>query len=210
MPCPYNSVMWLLFAVLGVTLLVPGIIGLVRGRVAPLRIRSRVHALVVLGVASLAFAASMATNPYLPQPGPEGVAPADSHGVRANVVRVVDGDTIVVRLDGASVTVRYIGMDTPETVDPQRPVQCYGPEATKRNVALVAGKAVELEPDGQDRDRYGRLLRHVWVEGRIVGLVLLEEGYADVERYPNRYRDDFTRARDAALGQGWGLWGACQ
>lgn len=202
--------MWLLFAVVGVTLLALGVVALVRGRLAWVRINSRVQALVVLAGASLAFAASMATNPYLPQPGPDAGPHAASQSARADVVRVVDGDTIVVSLSGARATVRYIGMDTPETVDPQRPVQCFGPEATKRNTALVDGRTVELETDGPDRDRYGRLLRHVWVDGRIVGRVLVEEGYADVERYPNRYRDDFTRARDAALGQRRGLWGACQ
>lgn len=202
---PYNSAMWLLFAVLGVMLLAPGLVALVRGRLPRARIRSRTQALVVLGAASLAFAASMATNPYLPQP-----ARAPSHGARVAVVRIVDGDTIVVRLDGASVTVRYIGMDTPETVDPQRPVECYGPEATKRNASLVDGKSVELEPDGQDRDQYGRLLRHVWVGGQMVGLVLLKEGYADVEPFPNRYRYDFMRARDVAVALRRGLWGACR
>ena len=205
MLCPYNSAMWLLFAVFGVTLLAPGIVALVRGRLAWAHIRTRIQALILLAGASLAFAASMATNPYLPQP-----ASAPAHGARVPVVRVVDGDTIVVSLDGVLTTVRYIGVDTPETVDPQRPVQCYGPEATKRNRSLVGGKSVELEPDGPDRDRYSRLLRHVWVEGRLVGLVLVEDGYADVEPYPNRYREDFTRARDTALGQRRGLWGACQ
>jgi micrococcal nuclease len=212
--------MWLLLAICGLVLLAVGLIALIRGRLRWARIGSRVQALIVLGAASLAFAASMATNPYLPQPGavvdgrqrppPFGQPAPPSDAVRGQVVRVVDGDTIVVDVDGQVVTVRYLGVNTPETVDPGRPAQCYGREATARNAALVAGREVHLDADREDRDRFGRLLRYVWVGGTMVNYVLVEEGYADIEPYEIRYADGFRRLRDAALEQRRGLWGACR
>lgn len=76
------------------------------------------------------------------------------------VVRVIDGDTI--EIEGGD-RVRYIGIDTPETVDPRKPVQCYGQEASNKNKELVEGKTVELEKDVSETDKYGRLLRYVWL-----------------------------------------------
>jgi len=100
------------------------------------------------------------------------------------VVRVVDGDTIVVVVDGVEYRVRYIGIDTPETVHPSEPVECFGREASQRNRSLVEGKAVVLEKDVSETDQYGRLLRHVWVEGEMVNAALVGEGYAQVSTYP--------------------------
>ena len=77
-----------------------------------------------------------------------------------NVIRVVDGDTI--EIEGGQ-KVRYIGIDTPETVDPSRPVGCYGKEASDKNKELVEGKIVRLEKDISETDRYGRLLRYIYV-----------------------------------------------
>jgi micrococcal nuclease len=77
------------------------------------------------------------------------------------VTRVVDGDTIKVEIDGVQYDVRYIGIDTPETVHPSQPVGCFGPEASARNKELVDGKRVGLEKDVSEMDRYGRLLRYV-------------------------------------------------
>ena len=81
--------------------------------------------------------------------------------VEATVVRVIDGDTIEVEIDGTSYRVRYIGIDTPETVHPQKPVECFGKEASEKNRELVEGKRVRLEKDVSDTDKYGRLLRYV-------------------------------------------------
>jgi endonuclease YncB( thermonuclease family) len=94
-------------------------------------------------------------QPSDPQPG--------ANAVTALVLRVVDGDTIEVQLNGQATKVRYIGMNTPETVAPGRPVECYGPEASAANKALVAGQTVTLEKDVSETDQYGRLLRYVWV-----------------------------------------------
>ncbi len=134
-----------------------------------------------------------------PALGPEDAAP---------VTRVVDGDTIHVRIAGQDRTVRYIGMDTPETVDPRRPVQAFGKEAAERNRQLVAGKIVRLEKDMSETDRFGRLLRYVYVDGRMVNAVLVEEGYARAATFPPdvRHKDLFLRLEREARAANRGLW----
>lgn len=124
------------------------------------------------------------------------------------VQRVVDGDTIIVSLNGKEEKVRYIGMDTPELDPPE----CYGFEAQRFNRSLVEGKEVYLEGDEEDRDRYSRLLRYVWLaEGRMVNLILVEEGYARAVSFPPniRYAERFKRAEDSARKERKGIWGAC-
>lgn len=103
----------------------------------------------------------------------------------ARVTRVVDGDTIHVDLDGKDETVRYIGVDTPETKKPDTPVQPFGPEASEFNEKLVRGKTVCLEKDVSERDRFGRLLRYIWLrDGRLVNEELLREGLATISTFP--------------------------
>src|SRR5689334_4640170 len=88
----------------------------------------------------------------------------------ATVVRVIDGDTVDVRLEGQVVRLRLIGIDTPEVVDPRRPVECFGREASARAHELLDGQtvAVESDPTQGDTDRYGRLLRYIWLsDGRL-------------------------------------------
>lgn len=125
------------------------------------------------------------------------------------VTRVIDGDTI--ELETGS-KVRYIGMDTPETVDPDKPVQCFGKEASERNKELVEGKRVQLVKDISETDRYGRLLRYVYLpDGTMVNLELVQEGYARVETIPPdvKYSSIFIVAlREARLAKR-GLWAAC-
>lgn len=124
------------------------------------------------------------------------------------VASVVDGDTIM--LDNGE-RVRYIGIDTPETVHPSKPVECYGPEASARNKELVAGKRVRLETDTTDRDQYGRLLRYVYVGQTFVNAVLVREGYAYSYYYPpdvKRYQE-FVKLEQEAKALGRGLWSAC-
>lgn len=130
----------------------------------------------------------------------------------ATVVRVVDGDTIVVHIEGHQYTVRYIGVDTPETVKPNTPVQCFGQEASRRNRELVEGKKVRLEKDVSETDRFGRLLRYVYVDGRMVNAVLVEEGYAQVSTFPPdvKYQEEFLRLQREARDAGRGLWGSCK
>jgi micrococcal nuclease len=141
----------------------------------------------------------------------ESASPTAENRQAARVTRVVDGDTIDVELDGAVVRVRYIGMDTPETVDPRSPVECFGPESSERNQALVGGQTVELEKDVSETDIYGRLLRYVYVDGRMVNEELVLEGYATAATFPPdvKYVDRFIEAERQARDAGSGLWGAC-
>ncbi len=123
----------------------------------------------------------------------------------------MDGDTIDVVIEGQEFRVRYIGVDTPETVDPRRPVQCFGREASERNRQLVEGRTVGLEKDVSETDDFGRLLRYVWLNGRIVNAALAEEGYALASTYPPdvKYADLFASLQASAREAGRGLWSAC-
>ena len=130
------------------------------------------------------------------------------------MLRVFDGETIEVRrADGEAATVRYIGVDSPE-VDPDRGgPQPFGEEASRRNEELLAGGEVFLEIDVSDVDRFGRLLRHVWVPDGgggflLASLVLLQEGLAAVTTVPPdaRYAADFESAEAAARAAAIGIW----
>lgn len=128
----------------------------------------------------------------------------------ARVVRVVDGDTIIVRIDGHDYRLRYIGVDTPETVHPELPVEWMGPEATAANKALVGGKTVYLEKDISEVDQYDRLLRYVFLEdGTFVNAELVRLGYAQVSTYPPdvKYVDLYLEMQREAREAGRGLWG---
>jgi len=127
---------------------------------------------------------------------------------KARVVTVVDGDTIEIE---GGIRVRYIGIDTPETVDPRKPVQCFGKEASAKNEELVGGKEVKLEKDVSETDKDGRLLRYVWVGDLLVNEYLVKEGYAQVSTYPPdvKYKDRFLAAQREAKENKRGLWDAC-
>lgn len=134
-------------------------------------------------------------------------------GLRVYVSRVVDGDTIEVTMpDGRTEDVRYIGVDTPETVDPGEPDGCFGKQASRFNESLVEGRRVRLVFDEERRDYYGRLLAYVYVGGRFVNASLLRRGFARAVYYsPNgafRYR--FEEIARRAGSRGRGLWGACR
>ncbi len=162
-------------------------------------------------------AAPGATPPRLPSEppsaGPAGFAPSGPIE-EARVVRVVDGDTIVVDRGRGNEKVRYIGIDTPETVKPGSPIEWMGSEASAANRQLVEGRTVVLEKDVSETDRYGRLLRHVWLPGDggwlLVDLVLVRDGYARVSTYPPdvKYADLYLAAQVDAREHDRGLWGA--
>ena len=137
--------------------------------------------------------------------------PGRGGGARGEVERVIDGDTIEVNLDGATEDVRYIGVDTPETVKPGTPVQCFGKEASAFNHELVEGREVRLEFDRELRDVYGRLLAYVFVGDHFVNAELVEGGYArTLEIEPNTSRaEQLGELEDVAGAAGLGLWGAC-
>ncbi len=122
------------------------------------------------------------------------------------VTRVVDGDTVELE---SGEKVRYIGINTPETVAPGKGVECYGKNASEKNVELVEGKVVYLEMDVSDEDRYDRLLRYVYLaDGQMVNELLVAEGYANASSYPPdvKYQDLFAAAEAAARAAGVGLW----
>lgn len=124
------------------------------------------------------------------------------------VTRVIDGDTI--EIEGGQ-RIRYIGIDTPETSDPRTGVQCYGKEATSKNRALVEGKKVRLEKDVSETDKYGRLLRYVFIGDQLINEVLVKEGYAFSSPYPPdiKYQSKFDSAEKYARENDEGLWGSC-
>jgi micrococcal nuclease len=128
-------------------------------------------------------------------------------------VRVVDGDTIHVELGATREKVRYIGIDTPETKDPRRPVQCYGRQAADFNAQLVAGERVRLVRDVEPRDRYGRLLAYVYRvrDGLFVNAELARLGYAQpLSIAPDvRYAPRFAALARQARQAGRGMWSAC-
>ena len=126
----------------------------------------------------------------------------------ALVVRVIDGDTV--ELENGD-RVRYLGIDTPETVHPDKPIECYGPEATERNKELVEGKVVSLLQDGPDRDGYDRLLRYVFVDGTFVNGDLVWGGYAFARSYGDvpLFSQTLVQLERSAREGERGLWKAC-
>jgi micrococcal nuclease len=131
----------------------------------------------------------------------------------ARVVQVLDGDTVVVELaDGSTDTVRLLGVDTPETHHPTKPVQCFGPEAAAFTAEQLTGSVVHLEADVERRDLYGRRLAYVVVDGERFNDVLLRRGYARLLVIdPNRaHARDLLSAELDARRHERGLWGACE
>lgn len=147
-----------------------------------------------------------------PTAPPEASYPTPPDGLAsAPVVAVVDGDTLDVRLGGRRERVRLIGINTPESVDPRRPVECYGREASAKAKELLRGQTVLLEadPSQDEQDRFGRLLRYVWLpDGRLFNLEMVAQGYAFEYTFaaPYKYRDEFRRAQARARSDGLGLW----
>ena len=135
--------------------------------------------------------------------------PAPSGAVPARVERVVDGDTFVAAVAGRSERIRVIGVDTPETVDPDRPVQPYGKEASHFAKAMLTDRTVRLEGDVEPRDRYGRLLAYVWLpDGTFWNALLAAEGYAQLITIPPdvSYAGLFRELVDEARRANRGLW----
>ncbi|MBE7194453.1 MAG: thermonuclease family protein [Gordonia polyisoprenivorans] len=175
------------------------------------RRRALAAALSVIAAAGLTAcsAASSSTTPATPE-----LRKADL-GAPVRVVSVADGDTLAVDQNGRRVTVRLIGVDTPETKRPDTPVQCWGPQASEYTHGRADNKIVRLETDPtQDRvDRYGRTLAYVWLpSGSMLNYELLEYGHAREYTYRHRdyryaaqFRTAATEARDAHRG----LWATC-
>ena len=150
--------------------------------------------------------------------GDDGGSSEPSGPVDARVTHVVDGDTIDVAMaDGDEESVRYMGIDTPETVKPDTPVQCGGPEAHDANERLVGGRTVTLRFDAERRDVYGRLLAYVYLPGRagghplFVNAELVRRGLARTLTIPpnDSFAALYARLAARAGAAGRGLWGSC-
>jgi micrococcal nuclease len=126
----------------------------------------------------------------------------------------IDGDTIAVNMNGSVETIRMIGVDTPETHKPNTPVQCYGPQAADFTKNLIGSNSVRLQADPLDtnRDRYGRLLRYVYLpDGRMVETELIKNGYGFAYTlFPFQMKDEFISGMQSAQAAKKGLWSACQ
>jgi len=136
-------------------------------------------------------------------------------GPTARIEEVVDGDTVRLTVDGRSETVRLIGIDTPETKHPSKPVECFGPEAAARTAELLPeGTEVGLVRDAEARDRYGRLLAYIVraEDGLFVNLDLVAGGWATTLAIePNTtHAQEFAAAAEKARAASLGLWGACE
>jgi micrococcal nuclease len=163
-------------------------------------------------IALLLIAAAILLRPW----DRDTADPSVSEHLTGRVVRAVDGDTLEVALDdGPTETVRLIGVDTPETVKPDTPVQCFGPRASAFEHRTVEGRRVRLLTGVEPRDFYGRLLAYVWVEGRprarFLEAELLSRGLArTLTFHPNdRFAHKFERLEQNAARVGKGLWNAC-
>ena len=133
------------------------------------------------------------------------------------VEKVVDGDTIKVKMDGELKTIRLIGLDTPEVVDPRKTVECFGQEASNKAKEILNGQKVKLEIDNSqgDQDKYGRLLRYVYLEDNtFFNKWMIENGYGHEYTYeiPYAYQSEFQEAENFARENKLGLWSddACQ
>lgn len=131
-----------------------------------------------------------------------------------SVSHFVDGDTIDVDMNGHTETIRFIGIDTPETHKPNTPVQCYGPEAAAFTKSFIGNNRVRLAADPLDtnRDRYGRLLRYVYLpDGTLVQDKLVSGGYAFAyTQFPFEKKASIKAEEQSAKAAHRGLWGACQ
>ncbi|MGE5041783.1 MAG: thermonuclease family protein [Candidatus Levyibacteriota bacterium] len=131
------------------------------------------------------------------------------------VLKVIDGDTIQVDIRGKKETVRLLGIDTPETVDPRKPVQCFGEAASDKMKSIVSGKSVILINDSTqgNRDKYNRLLRYVYLPDKVRTFVngeMVKQGFAfSYRQYPTKMLTKFNNFETYAREHKLGLWGSC-
>jgi micrococcal nuclease len=176
------------------------------GEIVRPRAYGRVEMLRRIALLAVVAAALALGGGSLLQGGGDGGATPST----ARVAQVVDGDTIV--LAGGE-RVRYIGVDTPESVKPGTPVQCYAKAAARENARLVAGQRVRLRFDAERRDRYGRTLAYVYraADGLFVNAELVRRGFATTLTIPPNvaHASEFRRLARGARVAGRGLWSAC-
>lgn len=173
--------------------------------------RARLFLLVLILLLVAATIYAFKTSP--PKLPLFGSSPSASQPGFFKVLESADGDTIVVDMSGTQERVRLVGVDTPETHHPDKPVQCFGQAASNFTSELLDGKSVRLESDQQstNRDRYDRLLRYVYTEsGELLNKKLITEGYGFAyTSFPFDKSTEFRMAEDQAKQSGVGLWSAC-
>jgi micrococcal nuclease len=146
---------------------------------------------------------------FLVHAGCSQLLSSEKDRIPVQVLDVVDGDTIKVKVDGKSETVRFLLVDTPESVHPNKPVQPFSKEASKHTENMLSGTNVELELGIGERDKYGRLLAYVYADDKSVQESLLEKGFARVAYVfePNtKYVDDYEKIQKQAQKEGIGIW----
>lgn len=177
--------------------------------------------LVYLGIVSILVTSGVyyfpSTDLLKKRSKPQPTKPIQPQPTSVKVLRVIDGDTIEIE---GNVKLRYIGIDTPETKHPTKGVQCFGKEASNKNKELVEGKMIRMEKDISETDRYGRLLRYVWLvedsatnsAGLFVNDYLVREGYAYASTFPPdvAYSKQFVEAQKEARENNRGLWNLCK
>lgn len=128
-------------------------------------------------------------------------------GLQVKVIRVIDGDTIVINWDDRILKVRMLGVDTPETVHPFKPVEFYGKKASEYSKKRLTNKKITLSFDKNKIDRYGRLLAYIYIGDKLFNAELIEKGYGYAYiKYPFKYRDEFIRLEEIAKEMGIGIW----
>lgn len=129
------------------------------------------------------------------------------------VVRIEDGDTATIDMNGTEERVRFIGVDTPEIQDPRKPVQCYGKAASNFTKSLIGANPLRLEadPENTNRDRYDRLLRYVYLpDGTFVNAEIIKQGYGFAyTSFPFTKKEEFKQLEESAKAEKRGLWGSC-
>ena len=131
---------------------------------------------------------------------------------KIRIMKVYDGDTVAVNIDGQHESVRLIGIDSPETKGPYTEQECYGNESKEYLKKLLLGQMVELKSDklSSDRDKYKRLLRYIYLDEENINLKIIQDGQARLQYgFPHSLQNEFKTARDLAKQNKLGLWSEC-
>ena len=159
---------------------------------------------LVIGCTSNA-SQNLEVKPLVTEPNEKN---SSSNLIKYKVIRVIDGDTVELK-NGERL--RYNDIDTPETVHPSKPVECYGPQASAKNKDLVEGEIILVELGNPEKDRYGRLLGYVYVDDLFVNAELVRGGYAEVNSYgnPGSKFNELIQIENKAKSKLTGLWANC-
>ena len=169
----------------------------------------KISTILILGILLFGCTGEVTSSPEASL-SPKGSITGNNRSnlVQYEVIRVIDGDTVELK-NGERL--RYNDIDTPETVHPSKPIECYGPEASKKNKELVEGETILVELGNPEKDKYGRLLGYVYIDDLFVNAELVRGGYAEVNSYGNpgsKIAELINIERDAKL-KSTGLWSSC-